>query len=275
MSWVYACASTIGNYHIEHGIPCQDYSSVVIDDSQTFGVAVVCDGAGSLKNSHIGAAFLGEAAIAVFQDFFKEQPEQIESLDEKQWRKLAFNRCSAIDKKMYKFATTKGIEYLSLGSTIILLIFSKSTLLVMHIGDGRGAYKSKEKTWLPLFKPHKGENANETVFFTSKLWKKMDSDYFDTAIIRNDYSAFTILSDGCENACFEHYIKDKKTGKYHDPNRPYTPFLEPNLPILRNVRRQGLSQKKINENWKQFLTHGNAVLKKEGDDKSMILCVKV
>lgn len=275
MSWIYACASTIGNYHIEHDIPCQDYSNFVMDESKKFGVAVVCDGAGSLKHSHLGATFLGKQAIANFQEYFSQDVKQINIINSKQWRKIAFEQFKEVDKKLYAYAKSEGITYASLGSTIILLVFSESTLLVTHIGDGRGAYKSPNHGWLPLFQPHKGENANETVFFTSNLWKQsLDAAYFDTSVVRDEFTAFTILSDGCENACFEHYIKDEKTGKYHDPNRPYTPFLDPNIPVLLKVHQQGIHQDLINENWKKFLVQGNPVLKKEGDDKSMILCVK-
>lgn len=275
MMWEYACASQIGSYHVANGMPCQDYSGVVIDPNLPFGVAVVCDGAGSLEHAHRGAAFVGEGALITFQHFFRENFKRVATLNTADWEKIAFSLFCKIDKKLHEFAKRTQLSYASLGSTIILLVFFENKLLVAHVGDGRGAYKSKTKGWQALFSPHKGENANETVFFTSDLWKTDPSNpFFEAKMVEDDYLAFTILTDGCENACFEHYIFDETTGKYHDPNRPYSPFLDPNLPIIGKMKAKGMTQQAINETWGQFLKQGNAVLKKETDDKSMILCVK-
>ena len=56
-SWVAAYASVIGNGHIQTNTPCQDNCEhIKVNDD--WGVAVVCDGAGSAKFSHIGSDFV-------------------------------------------------------------------------------------------------------------------------------------------------------------------------------------------------------------------------
>jgi hypothetical protein len=70
-------------------------------------------------------------------------------------------------------------------------------------------------------------------------------------------------------------IWDEEQQKYHDPNRPYTRFFEPNVQGLLQLHKEQKSQEEINSIWGSFLTNGNKSFKHETDDKTMILAIAV
>ena len=61
-TWVVAYASVIGNGHLLMNLPCQD-SNVHKQLNNTWGVAVVADGAGSAAKSDIGSDFKSYADL--------------------------------------------------------------------------------------------------------------------------------------------------------------------------------------------------------------------
>jgi hypothetical protein len=94
---------------------------------------------------------------------------------------------------------------------------------VGHIGDGRAGFcSSAGGEWVSILTPHKGEEANQTIFITNNWWSK--SNFImsgvsvpEARVIRKNPSAFTIMSDGCEAHSFECSIMDKATNKWSDP----------------------------------------------------------
>ncbi len=63
--------------------------------------------------------------------------------------------------------------------------------------------------------------------------------------------------------------------KYYDPNKPFAPFFDPNIQILKELVIQGKSQDEINDMWSEFLNNGNPRLRQESDDKTLILAVRL
>ncbi|WP_212720148.1 MULTISPECIES: protein phosphatase 2C domain-containing protein [unclassified Synechocystis] len=83
--WRTVCQSAIGSFHVETGLPCQDYGAY-----QTLGkdilIGAVADGAGSAKHSDLGAKVAVETAIQFVLDLvsggFDEQNSENQTLAE-------------------------------------------------------------------------------------------------------------------------------------------------------------------------------------------------
>jgi len=201
--WIVSSSSVQGKGHITRGIPCQDAHTVRLLE-HGWGVAVVCDGAGSYENSHIGATFTANQtcaliAKAILSEKWTDDTNFIPSSD--QWRNLAIETLQSIAVQLEQYAETCKLSYHSLGCTVIVTIFSPHCLLTAHIGDGRGAYRDSQGQWLASFTPYKGEEASSTVFITLPIWDELD-EYLETRVVVNEIRAVVLMSDGCEKASF-------------------------------------------------------------------------
>lgn len=273
--WVVAYASVIGNGHILNDIPCQD-SCAHLKINDTWGIAVVCDGAGSAKNSHIGSDFVARNTLHCLQEVVERRKwNTVDDLpDEEDWRTEALRATQIVMQRLVQFAQQKEYNLPDLACTLLAALYSPFGILTVHIGDGRGAYSVKPNEWLALFTPYRGNEVNETVFITSNIWTQEGvKEYLLTGIKIGRIRGFALLSDGCEKGTFEVNIYDEETQKYTDPNRPFPRFFEPNVPGLRKLYEENKTQEEINTLWSGFLLEGTKQFKHEIDDKSMILGV--
>lgn len=274
--WVLAYASVIGNGHIQSGIPCQD-STAHHQINKDWGVAVVCDGAGSAAQSHIGSDFVARNTAHCLEEVIQRcawSPSQLP--DEQTWRKEAQRALQLVMQRLMQFAEKREIPLPQLACTVLATLYCEGALLSVHIGDGRAAYSDAPGQWKALIAPYRGNEANETVFITSRIWNPAGiEEYIESSVTTGPIRAFALMSDGCEKAAFEVNIFDPKTKKYSDPNRPFPRFFEPNVPGLRQLHKEQKSQAEINTLWSGFLTAGTKQFKHEIDDKSMILAVRL
>jgi len=275
--WVCAYASVIGNGHIANDLPCQDSCDHErIND--IWSVAVVSDGAGSAKESHQGSDFVARNTAHCLHEVINRNSWNTaeEMPDEKAWRSEALKALQIVRQRLEKFSEANEIPPADLACTVLAALYSPFGLLTCHIGDGRAAYSTKKGEWLALIEPFRGNEVNETVFITSNIWTTEGVDaYIQTGIIKEEVRGFSLMSDGCEKGSFEVNVLDEETGKYHDPNRPFNRFFEPNLQGMLKLGEEEKTQDEINELWAGFLKEGNQQFKRETDDKTMILCVRV
>ena len=273
-NWTVAYASVIGNMHVQLKLPCQDTSTYEAIN-ENWGVAVVCDGAGSATHSHLGSETTAILALRYFKELVVTQGwhESGEFPSEMIWKGSAIVALRKIREGLGKLAEAENVKIGALGSTIIVVIHSPEGLLVTHIGDGRAGY-SNGTEWISSIKPFQGAEANETVFITSYIWDENEiGNYARTHIIKDKVVAFTLLTDGCEKSSFEVNIFNPLENKFFDLNKPFPKFFEPNVQGLKMLRKEGKTQAEINKLWGGFLTNGTAQFKTETDDKTMILGV--
>jgi hypothetical protein len=192
--------------------------------------------------------------------------------DELQWNEDAVRTWLEVRHDLQEYAKSKGLTANSLGSTAIVVIFSRRHILATHIGDGRAAYRNDQGEWKAIMVPVKGEEANQTVFLTSLTPKNHSTFPFESRVISDRITGFALMSDGCERAAFECLIKGAD-GKMMDPNLPYPRFFEPLVSQLRKNKRAGMSTDDLHDKWQTFIEKGNNVLASEIDDKTMILGV--
>ncbi|MCH2046698.1 MAG: protein phosphatase 2C domain-containing protein [Saprospiraceae bacterium] len=271
VTWVVAYASAIGNAHIQLEIPCQD-SCAHQKINEDWGIAVVSDGAGSAKHSHIGSDFVARNTLHCLEEVMKRNnwtPNALPTAE--QWRTEALKALQLVMQRLMAFAEKNEYNRPDLGCTVLAAIYSPKAILAVHIGDGRAAY-ADGADWKALITPYRGDEVNETVFITSNIWTQEGvQEFIKTDIIEGNINGFALLTDGCEKGSFEVNIYDKENKKYFDPNRPYAKFFSPNVKGLQQLHKEGKSQDEINTLWKGFLTAGNPQFKHETDDKTMIL----
>ena len=275
--WIIVGASVQGNGHISMNLPCQDsHAYEYIRDG--WGIAITSDGAGSAKLSHIGSAASAARAMFHFKNLIEKErwiemgtlPTDIE------WMKKSYQVLKTVRNELELLAKNNKCDIKDLSATIIVVIHTPIGLLSVHIGDGRAGYKDMAGEWHSLITPHKGEEANQTIFIPSDFWNIQFYEMSgvtvpESRIVREQVSAFTLMSDGCEGTSWLWNQYNESTGKYYDPNTPHRTFFDSLLKTLQHFREEETPIEERKEKWYNFIKEGNKSFIKETDDKTMIL----
>ncbi len=287
--WKIFKTSQQGNDHIKKNppIPCQDNHCVLeIDDK--WGIAVVCDGAGSHKYSHIGSKFVSEYIAKILYDSIIKSQMYANKilLDKSVWTSYCHLLIRQTRGELGKYINDKeknnlpeDININNVGCTIILTVYSDIGLLIGHIGDGRAGYKDSSG-WHSMMEPYNGEYANQTIFINSDFIYKRNKDekiFVDTletrVIAQDDISAFLLMSDGCESGLYTTTIYDEIEKKYTYINKPYAPIFESIISTLNNkLKTEGKVE--ADKEFENIIKNGNDILRDEGDDKTLIFAYK-
>lgn len=275
--WIIVGASVIGRGHIESNMPCQDSNSYA-SLGNGWGIAITSDGAGSAKHSHVGSKIVVTRAKSYFEQLIISSSWYKNNIlpDDITWSKAAFKALKAVRDDMQKFAEEKQAKLESFAATVIVVVHTPMGLLVAHIGDGRAGYQDKSGTWHSLITPHKGEEANQTIFITSDFWnipfyEMSGVSVPETRVIRESAKSFVLMSDGCEHTSWDCNLYDAEKGIYYDPNTPHAAFFNPLIETLKEHRKEQLPFIERSEKWSNYLDKGNKSFIKETDDKTMIL----
>lgn len=269
--WIIARGSSIGIRHIENNTPCQDANNVFYDSKLKYGIAVVSDGAGSASNSEKGSDFIVNRIVPILKN--KLQTIAFETLletDKQEIDAFFINSFKDLYEQLEEHVKGGDWPIKSLAATVIVVLFSKSGLICSHIGDGRAGFQDMKDNWYAMLEPYRGEEANQTIFLTSDIWKH-PQEFIRTKIIKQPIQSYTLLTDGCENATFELNRFNKKIQLYERLNNPYPKFFNPNINVLRELHKTGKTMDEINELWISFLADGNEKFESEIDDKTIIL----
>ena len=264
-----------GKGHINDNSPCQDYHQVeILDAEKNTGIAVVSDGAGSAQNSAEGSKTVCESSIKYLKMAIEKlQWDNLKKLpDETIWNKVIREVVRLVQIDLNEKAKSMGCELRSLAATFILLFFTPEKSYFAHVGDGRAGIKADDG-WKAILTPHKGEEANQTVFISNEILNPIDlkiSGVFvpETLMIDKPITAFILMSDGCEEGL---WIKNKKVDlpngdyKYVALNQPFAPAIEKLIQVIEDKRFE--SQKE--EILYQFMDRYNDNLKSEIDDKTI------
>ncbi len=271
-NWLTIAASQIGLSHLKSNppTPCQDnhFHKSMNNDWQ---LAIVCDGAGSSKYSHIGSALMAKELLPqLFDKYLQTQKWYIDKKSplDIEWRELsikALKECHLIftNKIQNEFENKTIREY---ACTVILTLYNSTTALILNVGDGRGGYLNKAGYFKPLFVPYKGKESNSTVFITSPIWDTPDI-FIQTNIINEPLLSVFILSDGMEKISFNCSLMED--GKWSDPNIPFKKFFYPILTQMNNTPNG--KEKNLQNMWENFLKSGHKDIANESDDKTMIV----
>ena len=265
-----------GDSHIRTNSSCQDYHSYEkINDE--WSIAIVSDGAGSAKHSDEGS----RAVCAAFTYYIRNMIETDETLksgnllDAKTWDIEFKGMLSRFQSELKKNLVKPDMPFESFAATIILFVFSSKGYMVAHVGDGRAGVKVNGE-WRPIISPHKGEEANQTIFSTSKYFGekyipnlKMSNVYVpETDCSSFQIEAFVLMSDGCENGAWMTYQrKNLPNGDFRveDVNLPRSSSLDQCLQIMDlpdETRKNALVD---------YITESSNAFINEPDDKTIII----
>jgi hypothetical protein len=275
-NWFVVKHSEVGKSHLQHRLPCQD-NHYLEKINNSWGIAVVCDGAGSAKNSHIGSEFVSRKISEYLKKRIEKSPHLNDnSLPTKdEWHNFAKNEFKKVYDDLVKFASSNGYKPETLACTVIVVVYSPNGILISHIGDGRAGYMNQNYEWKALLTPWKGEEANQTIFITSSIWNDRIDSYVRSNIINEPPLAFTLMSDGMESHSFKCSVLDSNTNLWTDPNLPFPDFFNPLVGTLVEFYESKQNEQLIHEKWKSFIKNGTSGIENESDDKTLILGIRI
>lgn len=277
--WVVVGASVKGNGHIQSNMPCQDNNKFELL-GKGWGVAVVSDGAGSAAHSDMGSKVVVERAVVHFKNLIDKEGwmEKNKLPSDAEWLQKSYFVLKTIRNEVEMVAKKNNVDVKSLSATCLAVVFSPMGLLVVHVGDGRMGCKTMSGEWKAIMTPHKGEEANQTLFLVSDFWdipNYVQSGVLvpESIVVREPVEAFAVMSDGCESTAWLCTAQNAETGKYYDQNKPFEGFFNPLEETLVTFHKDNVPEEERKEKWYKFIESGTKGFVKEQDDKTMILGV--
>jgi hypothetical protein len=187
--WVAAAAEHRGKGHVRSGLPCQDAARVTWREWPA--TAVVADGAGSARHSDVGARVTTTAVETLLLQQFDELALMAP-------REVAARVVAAAIDALTAATSSGNLDLQDLASTLMFVATDGVRFIAGSLGDGVIA-TSASGAVRPLFKPQKGEFANETVMVTStSATARMDILIEDLA----DIDGFAIFTDGTAESLY-------------------------------------------------------------------------
>lgn len=277
--WVVVGASVKGNGHIESNMPCQDNSKFEIL-GKGWGVAVVSDGAGSAAHSDMGSKVVVERGVVHFKNLIEKEGWMDKNTlpSDAEWLQKSYFVLKTIRNEVEMVAKKNNVDLKSLSATCLAIVFSPMGLLAVHVGDGRMGCKTASGGWKAIMTPHKGDEANQTLFLVSEFWdipNYVQSGVLvpESIVVREPVEAFAVMSDGCESTAWLCTAQNAETGKYYDQNKPFEGFFNPLEETLASFHKDNIPEEERKEKWYKFIESGTKGFVKEQDDKTMILGV--
>lgn len=264
-----------GDNHLKAtpAVPCQDCHSFT-KINENWSVAIVSDGAGSKEHSDMGS----NAVCAAFTHYLTHiltKDKRFVNGDipnEKIWDLEFRALLNTFQSQLKSIKPFNTFDFESLAATIIILAYSPKGYLFAHVGDGRAGVKVNGE-WKTILTPHKGEEANQTIFSTTIEFNKkptlMMSGVFvpETKVEEASIEAFVLMSDGCEDGAWTTYQRvNLPDGDFRveDVNQPRAQTLEQLMSIIDAPEPE--QQAKLID----FITGYNKGFKTEGDDKTIL-----
>jgi len=268
-------ASLRGKSHIESNTECQDCHMYDKLDNGWI-VLVVSDGAGSAKFAERGAKANCNITLTLIKKLIQQKNWKTLPA-EKEWN-IEVTSIFLQIREIFSHKVSKlndGTTLSDFCATIMLAVITPDGVMAAHIGDGRMGFKTNSNEWKSLSTPHKGEEANQTIFLQN-LWNtplvpalKISGVYVpETVVVNEKPKAVVLLSDGCENAAWECSIFNPIKGHYEDKNIPFAGFMNP---LIESLLEEDESNRM--DLFIDILDHGTKACKLERDDKTMLLLI--
>ena len=196
--WNGFAASVPGFSHLRYGVPCQDASSVILNE---YPSVIVCDGRGSAKLSHYGA---NEAVAAFKRQISILSPFLSNILDnpnatEEMWDKFCKIIYRTLVQAKLDLAQIHNCDEKEFDFTVAFAIVGKEYVGCFQVGDGSlVVLENNEPT--TVFMPDKGEFANQTSFL--RLGGENKNKYQIKLFKAESIQGISATSDGPEHLMF-------------------------------------------------------------------------
>jgi hypothetical protein len=199
--WHAVAESVVGMAHrrMSPAMPCQDASSATVTPRTTL---IVCDGAGSAKQSHIGAQTLVQSLNRLL---FSIEGLLMKWLDMPTEANFDKNLADMIYRYAVHQMKDLGETHLrsdrDFRATLLLSVVGQQRVFWFKVGDGELVVQTRDGTIRPLGQADKGEFANQTVFVDTGL--TFDSVQYGT-LDANDVTGLALMSDGASERLVAH-----------------------------------------------------------------------
>jgi len=220
MKWKVFLASAAGKYHLAGNAPCQDSGHYVMIDDVLIGV--VCDGAGSASEGHLGSDFFARKVTELVSESVTSGQFANDTQSDYRDRLLAI--IERARSQLNEIALSRQLELKDFACTLVGCITSQKGGCFFHIGDGFAVHRRNTGESV-LSHPENGEYADETYFVTDENWK----DHLRVTPISeiNRGCLIGLMSDGTSPFAIDRL----KTGFYR-------PFIDPVVNFLNNATEQ-------------------------------------
>jgi hypothetical protein len=238
-------AKVSGQLHRKNGIPCQDaFSSEIIQPSHI--VIAVADGLGTAPLSDLGARCAVEAAVTTVSSLMAE--------DENDARFLLRSGFAAARRDLFKNAAREIRPIKDLACTLILVLATRDTVSVAHIGDGAVVVKTPGTIQI-VSEPENYEYSNIVVPVSSNGWEEA---------LRLNTSAgpvdcVAVFTDGVQNAALQ---------KINLSYQPFEAFFNPLFSYAMQINDCMKAEEEISE-----LLMSSKIGDSSSDDKTLVISV--
>ncbi|MEI6381424.1 MAG: PP2C family serine/threonine-protein phosphatase [Cyanobacteriota bacterium ELA615] len=246
-------SSEIGTSHQKLNLPCQDYAQYCLLENRAI-IGAVSDGAGSAKHSEIGSKLAVETVLGYLKGVEQHTVKSEDSLPPslKNVRQIFTAVVKKVQEELQQLSDTNNYKIEDLACTLLIFIATSEEIMAMQIGDGFIVIRPSNEEYQLLFKPNKGEYANETTFITSSTAiEDMQVD-----IISKPISFICASTDGLEKVAI-------KLSNYS----PYERFFNPLETYL-----QETVELKEEDYLKPFL-QSPSLNSRTDDDKSLLIAL--
>jgi Protein phosphatase 2C len=168
--WTVFSASAIGERNLEQGAAGQDASHCVVTDDVL--VAVVCDGAGSVREGRTGSQFIAHTLAEHLSSALHADRNLPEVQAEGHARLEAAIRSAieAVRARLADLAASRELTLHDFSCTLLGCVASPGGGCFFHIGDGFAIQQGAAGASV-LSPPENGEYADETYFVTDENWQ--------------------------------------------------------------------------------------------------------
>lgn len=206
--WRFAVGSAIGTSHVSGGDPCQDSCACELiedHDGREILVAVVSDGAGSAKFSHLGSAAACRAVVEGLREHFRGG-NRVGSIS------LEIATAIALDArdKLASLARETDVPIREFACTLVAAVVASDVAVFFQVGDGAlvVAPRNEPDSFCWVFWPERGEFANITAFLSDDGLR----DHLRHDITPGTVDEIAVLTDGIQAL-----VLDYKAQAAHDP----------------------------------------------------------
>lgn len=250
MPWQAINGIATGAKHLELGQPCQDWGVCEIISEGSVIIGAVSDGMGSAKHSEIGSKLAVEIAISEIRSW----DWQFSLTNEQDARNFFRRILSVVKAALNKKANTSGYPVEDLACTLLVFIATSKWVAAMQVGDGLIVVRAEGEDYQLLFKPDKGEFANETTSITSSnALQEMQ-----VCLLLINCQFICAATDGIENISLIKPENWKPSETFFQPLEQHMLSTD-SLELKKQELDKFLNSEKINQS-----TH---------DDKTLILCI--
>lgn len=191
--WAYS-ASVAGSRHLRRGVERQDRAFHRVEAD--FAITVVSDGAGSARNSALGATVTTTSAASAAAWRLLDLAASPTAADlESVLRESAY--CAR--RSLQALPRQTGEPLRSYANTMLLAIQTDTFLGAAQVGDGGIVISNEQGGFDCLTSPQHGEYANQTTFITSREWLEQ----MEVKVIEAQPRYLVMFSDGLENLVIE------------------------------------------------------------------------